>query len=663
MLKTWTKLTLLFIFCSSFAVAANHSEPLIPNYPQTIPSTVTTFDILNSWYFHVGELPTKVTHPNAANTPTANWEKVKVPRILSKQPDKGVVGWYRVNFDTPNFDTLSKQPLALYMGGIRHGDETWLNGIKIGKTGKITGSWKFSHSNPQNSPRLYLIPEGVLKAKNNQLLIKVNIGFGKAIGAIYPGGTGISAGPVEIGDRETLKGKYQKSLMGIIAVDVVFIMLGLFDLFLIFILLRHTIDPFPEYPWLVISSLLMFLAVVAHDVFFYFNITGNHTNHLYIMSMLLLPTCNAMYFWSLYHNAPKRTLYSILGLQALLCALVLLPHIPSSIKAIAWTLGSIISAVLFIWILYVAIKRAWQKQIGARIQLFGILIYLLSIRTQWLPDGFFAHRNIQIGSVVFRFAILLAYIQQIHQLRQAYHQTVTKFLEAVENTRKHIARELHDGIGQHLASAKLFVNLTSKLANTNTWKNQHRIIHDELSDAIVGVRRTIIGLHTATLEKMTLMEAIHQEAIKLEALYAICIIVTVTKPSKKLGLTHETTSHTDELENFSILQKEHVFRLLQECLHNAIFHGEATDIEVNIAIKKYHIELSIGDNGKGFNSQQKTLKPEQRILSHDNKISGYGMINLKERVSLLHGRLAIKSHKGKGTRVSIIIPLTLNSVT
>lgn len=692
MLLQLTRLILLAFFCYSRLAIA--SEPVwVDSYPVT-----------GDWFFHLGDkvltgeealaeelVLAKEVHKQQvlkANSPSkqtttqitkqiseqtkhqTHWQTVTVPSLLDIQPTEHLVGWYAVRFDVPHQQTqqpkkLKTDSMALYIAAIRHADETWLNGVKIGQTGSITRMWDFAATNPQNSPRLYVIPNGLLKPQGNVLAIKVNTGFGKAIGAIYPGGTGISAKPIEIGRLSTLQKKYNQHIMKIVAMDMVFILLGLFDLFLILMLLRHVIDPFPEYKWLLISSVLMCLGVVAHDIFFLFNIGSGYTNSIYIVSLMLLPTFNAMYFWSLHRNVPKRIMYAVMLLSILLCTLMLTPKVSDSLKAFSWMFGSLVNGALFLYILYIAIVRVWQRHTGARIQLFGFVVYVLSIRSQWLPQGLFEHRNIQLGSLVFRYALLFAYIQQIHHLRDAYQQTIAKLLGIVETTRQNIARELHDGIGQHLASAKLFINIMNQNAADEVQKKQTQIIHDEVSDAIVGVRRAIVGLHAATLEKHTLVAAIQQETIKLEQLYDVKIAFHITEQTtatlwyeskwfKKEEHVKNTAEQQQITERFSAFQKAHIFRLFQECTHNAIYHGKASEINVSLKMKKHHAELIIKDNGQGFDNQP--VSKNQLNTS----TSGYGMINLAERVALLHARMSIKSQVNKGTQVWVTIPLGLN---
>ena len=69
---------------------------------------------------------------------------------------------------------------ALLIEYIRHSDETWINGIRVGGEGTFEALWRFKETNPVGLVRVYELPAGFLKAKDNVLAIKVGIGFGNA---------------------------------------------------------------------------------------------------------------------------------------------------------------------------------------------------------------------------------------------------------------------------------------------------------------------------------------------------------------------------------------------------------------------------------------------------------------------------------------------------
>src|SRR5699024_5909595 len=87
-----------------------------------------------------------------------------------------------------------------------------------------------------------------------------------------------------------------------------------------------------------------------------------------------------------------------------------------------------------------------------------------------------------------------------------------------------------------------------------------------------------------------------------------------------------------------------VFRLVQESVHNILKHAEATEINVKIETTNTHMTVIVKDNGKGFDLNV-------------NKENSFGLIGMKERVSLLEGEIEFISRKGSGTTIFIKIPL------
>jgi len=85
-----------------------------------------------------------------------------------------------------------------------------------------------------------------------------------------------------------------------------------------------------------------------------------------------------------------------------------------------------------------------------------------------------------------------------------------------------------------------------------------------------------------------------------------------------------------------------IYRVVQEALHNALRHSKGTSVRVNADISNNRIELSIQDDGKGFNAREE---------------SGLGLVGMKERVSRLNGTFTVESEPGHGTTLHISLPV------
>ena len=93
-----------------------------------------------------------------------------------------------------------------------------------------------------------------------------------------------------------------------------------------------------------------------------------------------------------------------------------------------------------------------------------------------------------------------------------------------------------------------------------------------------------------------------------------------------------------------------LFRIIQEACNNAMKHGKATDIVVDVLYDTNFINLSIKDNGLGF-------KQETLLETRANIYSGYGLSMMKERVFILSGNFEIDSKENEGTNIKVKIPI------
>ena len=92
-----------------------------------------------------------------------------------------------------------------------------------------------------------------------------------------------------------------------------------------------------------------------------------------------------------------------------------------------------------------------------------------------------------------------------------------------------------------------------------------------------------------------------------------------------------------------------LFRINQEALTNIAKHATAAHITVTLAFQPSQVRLLVEDDGRGFD-------PEQ-VLQRTNPGSGWGLLGMKERASLIGGQVEIDSTPGKGTRITTAVPL------
>lgn len=581
--------------------------------------------IKGDWKFQYGDDQTW----SQVNIDDSNWLSVKVPSLIKQLHKTPITGWYRIHFDA-EVDINEQQ--ALLIEYIRHSDETWINGIRVGGEGIFEALWSFKETNPVGLVRVYELPAGFLKAKNNILAIKVGIGFGNAWGAMFPGGAGILLGDVYLGDANELKEYKQQAIIKTVSFDVFILTLGLIDLLIILFLLKNTLSVFPEYKWLLLTSSIMLLAEFGHDYFYIMGFQSIRGNFLIVIALLCIPASVAIYFWSLYRSIKIYYVKIFISIWALSSVLFLMPFVSTEIKVFNWYVWAILATLFFVYSLYCAVIGIFTKRVGALAQFMGLIIFLIMIRTQWLPDNLLGHRNVQIGSLFYRYALLFAYFQQIKHMQLNYKALSWRVVKIADDIYSNLARELHDGIGQHLASMKL----QAKLAIMQN-SNPHLLnIEKELINSVSGLRRLLAGLHPVLVDKHKLSEALIRESNHLEKTHGI-----------KINLNFDTLTH---IESNKAIEHQ-LFRIFQECVHNATRHGHASIIDVQLLQKENQILFNIQDNGIGFDSNKKSSITDR---------GGLGLISLHERIVLMNGKINIVSKKDKGTSIRIIIPFTYN---
>lgn len=194
--------------------------------------------------------------------------------------------------------------------------------------------------------------------------------------------------------------------------------------------------------------------------------------------------------------------------------------------------------------------------------------------------------------------------------------------EIQERTR--IARDLHDGIAQKLVIAKMQLNLEQ----TDT-KTLSRLLDESINE----IRNVSHNLMPDDLSKGIVI-----------AIENLCEMVNI--------LNSKTQASVDISDSFKSLVfnkrlELYIYRIIQEIISNALKYANASLIDIKINYQKSQIELSISDNGVGFNDDQEHESSEN---------TGLGLRNITNRVSQLKGRCHQKSEINKGTEYFITIP-------
>ncbi|WP_328699885.1 sensor histidine kinase [Chengkuizengella marina] len=211
-----------------------------------------------------------------------------------------------------------------------------------------------------------------------------------------------------------------------------------------------------------------------------------------------------------------------------------------------------------------------------------------------------------------------------------------KIILALEEERKRISREIHDGIAQSMANLVLRTEIVERMVS----KKKYDTLMDEFIDfknqmrsGLEEVRKIIFNLRPMALDDLGLVPALRKYLHDFEEKYVINTSIDV---------------HGHEIRLSSAMEVA-IYRFVQEFCSNTYKHAEASQIKLDITFEEEMISITLEDDGLGFDVEQMELK----ILGG----SHYGIIGMRERVELLEGEFEIRSASNRGTQITMKVPV------
>jgi len=197
-----------------------------------------------------------------------------------------------------------------------------------------------------------------------------------------------------------------------------------------------------------------------------------------------------------------------------------------------------------------------------------------------------------------------------------------------EEERAHIAREIHDELGQVLTGLKMEVGWLAKRLTSAELIEKTESMGKLIDSTVQTVRKIATGLRPEMLDDMGLIAAVGWQAKEFQKRTGIRCRVKLP-PEVKLDIDVSTT----------------MFRIFQEILTNVARHSRATRIDVELEVAADHVALDVADNGVGISETDMSGK------------KSLGLLGMHERALLFGGEVKISGSASNGTRVSVSIPL------
>jgi PAS domain S-box-containing protein len=210
-----------------------------------------------------------------------------------------------------------------------------------------------------------------------------------------------------------------------------------------------------------------------------------------------------------------------------------------------------------------------------------------------------------------------------------------QLIEAQEDERRRIARDLHDQIGQVLTAVKMSLHTVQQVCNSSEARSHVKDNIEAVDEALRLVRDLSVDLRPPVLDDLGLATALRWY---------------IDRYARRTGLHVELIINLrDDGERFSRELETASFRIAQEALTNIVRHANATEIMVQLAKDQNVLLLSIKDNGVGFDLN--------RLRQGASRAATLGLVSMQERAHAAGGIVEIDSEISKGTDVRFRFPL------
>ncbi|MGV2875495.1 sensor histidine kinase [Macrococcus capreoli] len=210
-----------------------------------------------------------------------------------------------------------------------------------------------------------------------------------------------------------------------------------------------------------------------------------------------------------------------------------------------------------------------------------------------------------------------------------HQKTITqKIINAQENERKRISRELHDSVVQELLNVVVDLRLI-KYKQEDELDKHIQLIEGSMSRLMNDIRNLSLELRPSSLDDLGLVAAFRSHFKQLEKNYGLDVQFDTNILSERFSNEIETA----------------VYRITQEAILNALKYANVDEVHVLVQKEADELIVEISDNGDGFE------------IGQTPQGTGLGLFGMQERAEIVGGSVNINSEKGKGTFVTLTIPL------
>ena len=248
-----------------------------------------------------------------------------------------------------------------------------------------------------------------------------------------------------------------------------------------------------------------------------------------------------------------------------------------------------------------------------------------SLQIQWRPHLYRTPWFVGLCALSVVAAALGAYRFRLRQVHARF--------EAVLEERNRIAREMHDTVIQGCVSASALLEAVVSLEPEDSGPGRHLLdtARNQVRDTVNEARRAVWNLRQGETGSPAISKLLEQMAQQVSETSRVRVQFEAAGNPQTLDRTVEYV----------------ILRVAREAVANAVHHGQPAEVRVNVHFNSDNIQLNVLDDGRGFDIQQ--------VLAVQG--AHFGLIGMRERIEHLGGYFQIDSSPGKGTRLSVEIPL------
>lgn len=226
---------------------------------------------------------------------------------------------------------------------------------------------------------------------------------------------------------------------------------------------------------------------------------------------------------------------------------------------------------------------------------------------------------------------IISIVRDVTEAKRAHALNLAlagRLITSQEDERHRIARELHDDFGQRIALLTIDVDQLARDVASRDHRAKLHELSRQAGELASDLHQLSHELHPSRLHTLGLVESIR-------------LLCRDVGSQRNIRVTFDHNQSAESVDDDIALC---LYRIAQEALHNVAKHSGAQDAFVRLTVDAGEAYLQIADSGIGFDPQSSVR-------------SGLGLVSLRERVELLHGKLAIHAAPGNGTRIGVKLPL------